>query len=130
MGRAQGKVEEALEDLQVVLSAAPEHSQACKLRAECDKALDRKRREEERRRCEEEERRRYEAAPRHKIAIREVDDEDDEDDGDDAGMDKKAMDDAREVRTCAHVVLKDSYRGVWGGGGWRNERREKKARRR
>lgn len=94
--KEQGNWEGSLEDLDRVLIENTSHSHAEKLRAECLKKLEAKRKEEEEKKRAEEERQRYEKAPRHKIAIHEVDGDDDDDDDDD-GMDKKALDHAREA---------------------------------
>lgn len=92
--KEQGKFAEAIKDLEAVLKEEPEHKTAKGLMAEATKKMETKKAEEDRKTKEAEERARYESAPRRKIAIQEVD-EDDEDDEDD-GMDKKAMEQARE----------------------------------
>ena len=91
--KEQGNWAGSLEDLERVLVENVAHSQAEKLRKECLLKLAAKQKEEEEKKREEEERQRYERAPRHKIAIHEVEGDDDDDDG----MDKKALDKAREA---------------------------------
>jgi tetratricopeptide (TPR) repeat protein len=91
--KEQGNWEGSLKDLDIVLIENSAHTQASKLRTECVKRIEAKKKEDEEKRKEEEERQRYESAPRHKIAIQEVEGEDDDDDG----MDKTALDQAREA---------------------------------
>jgi tetratricopeptide (TPR) repeat protein len=91
--KEQGNWSDSLQDLDIVLRENSAYTQASKLRTECIKRIEAKQKEDEEKRKEEEDRKRYESAPRHKIAIQEVDGDDDDDDG----MDKNALDQAREA---------------------------------
>ena len=91
----QGKLEAAKQDYDILLREQPEHTLGQQKLAVLEVKLRRKREAEEAERKAEEERQKYDAAPRRKIQITELDDDDDDDDDD--GMDAEALKKAREA---------------------------------
>jgi tetratricopeptide (TPR) repeat protein len=93
--KEQGKFADAIRDLEDVLKEEAEHKGAQALLRETRQKKAEKEKEEETKRKEAEERAKYEAAPRRKITIKEVEDDDDEEEDEDDGLDKKAMEQVR-----------------------------------
>ena len=90
----QGKLEAAKEDYDTLLKEQPEHTLGKQKLAVLEVKLRKKREAEEAERKAEDERQKYDAAPRRKIQITELDDDDDEEDD---GMDAEALKKAREA---------------------------------